>query len=84
MREAPGWYMNRKHEDYGTVDFSATWSATDYLDVTLEAMNIFEEDSLQTGIYADGTAPQADLEGGFPAWSFEGEATYKLGLAFRF
>ena len=84
MREAPGWYMNRKHEDYGTVDFSATWSATDYLDVTLEAVNIFEEDSLQTGIYADGTAPQADLEGGFPAWSFEGEATYKLGLAFRF
>ncbi|MCP4325693.1 MAG: TonB-dependent receptor [Alteromonadales bacterium] len=84
MREAPGWYMNRMHEAYGTLDFSTTWSATDYLDVTFEAANILEEDSLQTGIYADGTAPQADLEGGFPAWSFEGEATYKLGVAVRF
>ncbi len=84
MREAPGWYMNRMHEAYGTLDFSTTWSATDYLDVTFEAANILEEDSLQTGIYADGTAPQADLEGGFPAWSFEGEATYKLGVSVRF
>ena len=28
--------------------------------------------------------PSGDLEGGFPAWSFEGEATFKLGVAVRF
>ena len=84
MREAPGWYMNRLHEAYGTLDFSTTWSATDYLDVTFEAANILEEDSLQTGVYAYGTGPSADLEGGFPSWSFEGEATYKIGVSVRF
>ena len=84
MREAPGWYLNRKHADYGTLDFSASYAATDYLDVTFEAVNITEEDSIQTGIYADGTAPQADLEADFPVWGFEGEARYKVGIAFRF
>ncbi|KPH63249.1 MULTISPECIES: TonB-dependent receptor [Pseudoalteromonas] len=84
MREAPGWYLNRTHKDFGTLDFSATWSATDYLDVTFEAANILKEDSLQTGVYQYGSAPSDDLEGGFPAWSFEGEATYKMGVAVRF
>ncbi|TWX66838.1 TonB-dependent receptor [Colwellia demingiae] len=85
MREAPGWYWNRTHEAYGTLDFSTSWSATDYLDVTFEVANILEEDSLQTGAYkAGGEAPQQDLEESFPAWSFEGEATFKLGVAVRF
>lgn len=84
MRESPGWYLNRTHEAFGTLDFSSTWSATEYLDVTFEAVNITKEDSLQTGVYAYGTAPSADLEGGFPSWTFEGEATYKMGVAFRF
>lgn len=84
MREAPGWYLNRTHEDYGTLDLSASWAATEYLNITFEAVNILEEDSLQTGVYANGTAPSADLEAAFPAWSFEGEARYKVGFAVRF
>ena len=57
IREAPGWYQNREHDDFGTLDFSSTWSATDYLDVTFEAANILEEDSIQTGVsqYGSGT-----------------------------
>ncbi|WP_026301229.1 TonB-dependent receptor [Colwellia piezophila] len=84
MREAPNWYLNRTHEAFGTLDFSASWAATDYLNVTFEAANILEEDSLQTGAYASGSAPSADLELGFPSWSFEGEATYKVGVSVRF
>jgi iron complex outermembrane receptor protein len=84
MREAPGWYYNRTHEAYGTLDFSTSWSATDYLDVTFEVANILEEDSLQTGAYEAGEGPSGDLEESFPAWSFEGEATFKLGVAVRF
>ncbi len=84
MREAPGWYYNRTHEAYGTLDFSSTWSATDYLDVSFEVANILEEDSLQTGAYKAGEGPSGDLEESFPAWSFEGEATFKLGVAVRF
>jgi len=84
MREAPGWYYNRTHEAYGTLDFSSTWSATDYLDVSFEVANILEEDSLQTGAYKAGEGPSGDLEESFPSWSFEGEATFKLGVAVRF
>ena len=84
MREAPNWYLNRTHEAFGTLDFSGSWAATDYLNITFEASNILEEDSLQTGAYASGSAPSADLELGFPSWTFEGEATYKVGFAVRF
>ncbi|PKI14133.1 TonB-dependent receptor [Colwellia sp. 12G3] len=85
LREAPKWYYNRQHEAYGTLDFSTSWSATDYLDVTFEVANILEEDSLQTGAYKAGEGPGAgDLELDFPSWSFEGEATFKLGVAVRF
>lgn len=84
MREAPKWYYNRTHEAYGTLDFSTSWSATDYLDVTFEVANILEEDSLQTGVYKAGEGPSGDLELGFPSWSFEGEATMKMGLSVRF
>ncbi len=85
LREAPKWYYNRQHEAYGTLDFSTSWSATDYLDFTFEVANILEEDSLQTGAYKAGEGPGAgDLELAFPSWSFEGEATMKLGVSVRF
>ena len=42
IREAPGWYGNREHQDYGQLDFSATYSVTDYLGVTFEGINLTE------------------------------------------
>ncbi|MCP4988701.1 MAG: TonB-dependent receptor [Colwellia sp.] len=84
LREAPKWYYNRQHEAYGTLDFSTSWAATDFLDVTFEVANILEEDSLQTGAYKAGEGPSGDLELAFPSWSFEGEATFKMGVAVRF
>ncbi|MCO7201774.1 TonB-dependent receptor [Pseudoalteromonas sp. OANN1] len=85
IREAPGWYGNREHKAYGQLDFSATYSATDYLDVTFEAINLTEEDSVQLGNNNPSTTlPNPDLLNNFPVWSFEGEARYKVGVAVRF
>lgn len=85
IRELPGFYGNREHQSYGTLDFSTTWSATEYLDVTFEAANILEEDSIQIGVSeADNPDVNPEFKLGYPAFSFEGEATFKLGVAVRF
>ena len=84
IRELPGFYGNREHQAYGTLDFSTTWSATEYLDVTFEAANILEEDSVQIGVAPLTAEVKDELKGGYPAWSFDGEATFKLGVAVRF
>lgn len=84
IRELPGFYGNREHQAYGTLDFSATWMATEYLDVTFEAANILEEDSVQIGVAPLTAEVKDELKGGYPAWSFDGEATFKLGVAVRF
>ena len=85
IREAPGWYGNREHQAYGQLDFSATYSVTDYLDVTFEGINLTEEDSIQLGNNdVSTTLPNPDLLNDFPVWSFEGEARYKLGVTMRF
>ncbi|GAA70593.1 MAG TPA: TonB-dependent receptor [Pseudoalteromonas sp.] len=85
IREAPGWYGNREHQAYGQLDFSATYSVTDYLDVTFEGINLTEEDSIQLGNNDASTSlPNPDLLNDFPVWSFEGEARYKLGVTMRF
>lgn len=83
IRES-GFYGQRQHQDYGTLDLSTTWSATDYLDVTFEAANILEEDSVQVGVASGDAEVKPELRHGYPAWSFEGEARYKVGVAVRF
>jgi iron complex outermembrane receptor protein len=85
IRELPGFYGNREHQAYGTLDFSTTWSATEYLDVTFEAVNILEEDSIQLGVAAAGNGDvKPEFKEQYPAFSFEGEATFKLGVSLRF
>ena len=84
VREAPYFYGNREHQDYGTLDLTAKYSVTDYLDVTFEAVNITEEDSIQIGTATGDADVKPELRHGYPAWSFEGEARYKVGVAFRF
>ncbi|WP_199774886.1 TonB-dependent receptor [Pseudoalteromonas sp. T1lg48] len=84
IRELPGFYGNREHQDYGTLDLSAKYSVTDSLDVTFEAVNLTEEDSVQIGVAEGDAQVVPELKDGYPAWFFEGEARYKLGLQFRF
>jgi iron complex outermembrane receptor protein len=84
VRELPGFYGNREHQDYGTLDLTAKYSVTDYLDVTFEAVNLTEEDSIQIGTATGDAEVKPELRHGYPAWSFEGEARYKVGVDFRF
>lgn len=86
IRES-GFYGNRMHDDYGTLDLTFGWNITDNLGVTLEVANLLEEDSVQTG-EADPLDPnvtvKSDLQGGHPSWSYDGEARYKLGVNYSF
>lgn len=88
IRES-GFYSNRMHDDFGTLDLTFGWNITDNLGVSLEVANLLEEDSIQTGeadpssINPDVTV-KSDLQGGHPAWSFDGEARYKLGVNYSF
>ncbi|MDR8524716.1 TonB-dependent receptor [Shewanella fidelis] len=84
MRELPGFYGNRQHEDYGTLDLSASYSVTEWMDVTFEAVNLTEEDSIQTGVAPLDAEVIPEFKADYPVWSFEGEARYKVGVAFRF
>ncbi|MCH1928602.1 TonB-dependent receptor [Shewanella sp. A25] len=85
MRELPGFYGNREHQAYGTVDLSANYDVTDYLSVTFEVVNLFEEDSVQKGVAAlDAEGVISEFKDNYPVWSFDGEARYKLGVALRF
>ncbi|QIL89797.1 TonB-dependent receptor [Microbulbifer sp. SH-1] len=87
IRDGGYWYGNRMHDDYGSLDLSFYWYATDNLDVTFEAINVLEEDDIQYGAASadsSATGMKAPLQEGFPAWSFAGEAVYQLGASYKF
>ncbi|MBW8184433.1 TonB-dependent receptor [Shewanella nanhaiensis] len=84
MRELPGFYGNRQHQDYGTLDLSAGYSVTDWMDITFEAVNLTEEDSIQIGVAPLDAEVIPEFKADYPVWSFEGEARYKIGVALRF
>ncbi|TLM79575.1 TonB-dependent receptor [Microbulbifer harenosus] len=87
IRDGGYWYGNRMHDDYGSLDLSFYWYATDNLDITFEAINVLEEDDIQYGAASadsSATGMKAPLQEGFPAWSFAGEAVYQLGASYKF
>ncbi|MGS0696024.1 TonB-dependent receptor [Shewanella sp. 0m-4] len=84
IRELPGYYGNREHQAYGTVDFSSTFDITEYFSLTFEVVNLFEEDSIQLGVASDFAEVKPEFKNNYPVFSAEGEARYKLGVAVRF
>jgi iron complex outermembrane receptor protein len=84
MVRETGWYGNRMHDAYGTLDLSFGWNITDSINLSLEATNVLEEDDVQYGAAESYTTVKDPLKEGYPAWSFMGEATYKLGVSFKF
>lgn len=84
MRELPGFYGNRQHEDYGSLDLSMGYSVTDWMDITFEAVNLTEEDSIQTGVAPLDAEVISEFKADYPVWSFDGETRYKVGVALRF
>ena len=85
IREGAYWYGNRMHDAYGTLDASIGWNITKNLKLSFEAINLTKEDDVQYGAAAaSNTGIKDPLRAGFPAWSFKGETTYKLGLSAKF
>ncbi len=84
VREYGKYYGNRMHDDFGTLDLTLGWNATDNILVKLEVVNLTGEDDIQYGAAAPGTDVKPALQDGYPTWSFSGETTYKLGVSFNF
>ncbi|UXH78910.1 TonB-dependent receptor [Roseateles amylovorans] len=84
MVRETGYYGNRMHDDYGTLDLSMGWNITPKLRLSFDAINLLKEDDVQYGAAASGTTLRQSLKGGYPAWSFMGETTYRVGLSAKF
>ncbi|HEX3141936.1 MAG TPA: hypothetical protein VHQ87_17910, partial [Rhizobacter sp.] len=74
---------NRMHDDIGSLDLSLGWNINKNLRLSFEAINLTKEDDVQFGA-GNSTKQRASLQGGFPAWSFQGETIYQLGLSAKF
>jgi iron complex outermembrane receptor protein len=85
MIRETGYYGNRMHEGFGTLDLGLGWNATKNIKVTFDVANLLEADDVQFGGAPKGnTAVKLPLREGFPAWSYMGERTYRLGVSARF
>ncbi|PCK31262.1 TonB-dependent receptor [Pseudoalteromonas piscicida] len=84
IREGAKFYGNRMHDDYGTLDLTATYTFSDNIGFTLEVVNLLEEDSIQNGVAPSDAQVKEDLKNGYPAWSFEGERRIIAGVNIRF
>lgn len=83
VRES-GWYGNRMHDAFGSLDLSLGWNINKQLRLSLDAVNLLKQDDIQYGAAAANTTVRPSLKGGFPTWSFAGETTYRLGLSAKF
>jgi iron complex outermembrane receptor protein len=87
IREGAFYYGNRMHDDFGSLDLSLGWNITDSIDLTFEATNLLAEDDIQYGAADASTAEygmKAPLLEGYPAWSYEGESRYMVGVSFKY
>jgi len=82
VRES-GWYGNRMHAPVSSLDLSLGWNINKNLRLSFEAINLTKTDDVQYGA-GNAVAQRPSLRDGFPAWSFEGETTYKVGLSAKF
>jgi iron complex outermembrane receptor protein len=83
MIRETGFYGARQHQDFGTLDLSASYNVTDNITLTADVTNLLEEDSIQVG-RDQGEATNWRTSNGYPMASYEGEARYSLGAQFRF
>lgn len=85
MVRETGYYGNRWHDAYGTLDASFGWNINKTFKLSFEINNILKSDDLQYGAAALGNENvKLPLRAGFPAWSFLGERTFKVGLSAKF
>ncbi|NMP17797.1 TonB-dependent receptor [Thalassotalea sp. Y01] len=83
MIRETGSYGNRLHDDFGSLDLSATWHVTDYLDIRLDAVNLTEEDAKQFGNNNYPTS-YSGFTRGFPLYEYEMARRVNVGASVRF
>ncbi|CAM4080731.1 TonB-dependent receptor [Roseateles saccharophilus] len=83
VRES-GWYGDRMHAPYGSLDLSLGWNITKQLRLSFDATNLLKRDDIQYGAADPASSVRPSLKAGFPIWSYEGERTYRLGLSAKF
>jgi iron complex outermembrane receptor protein len=83
IREGQKFYGNRMQNAYGSLDVSLGWKVTDTVRLSFEGVNLTKSDTIQTGTASPTSNVKIDLQAGYPAWSFEGEARYMLGVSFK-
>lgn len=88
IRENAYWYGNRMHANTGTLDASFGWNINKWLKLSFDAVNLTKQDDIQYGVMSTSLPADAlhkdPLKAGYPAWSFKGETTYKIGLTAKF
>lgn len=84
MIRETGFYGNREHQDFGSLDLSLAWYATDNIEVTFDVTNLLEEEAVQVGRDQGPTATELRTSNGYPSYSYEGEARFTAGVNFRF
>lgn len=84
MVRETGYYSNRMHDDYGSLDLSLGWNINKNLRLSFDAINLLKEDDVQYGAAGNDTTLRPSLKNGYPAWSFMGETTYRVGLSAKF
>ncbi len=84
LREDPYWYGNRWHDAYGTLDLSLGYNITDKVRLGFDATNLTKQKDLEYGTSGTASTQKVPLQAGYPAWSFMGETTYRIGLSAKF
>ncbi|NTS78658.1 TonB-dependent receptor [Catenovulum sp. SM1970] len=82
IREGSGFYGDREHDAFGTLDLSASYNLNENITFTFDVVNVLEEDSVQKGAHQENTGTQFDS--GYHAYVYQGEARYSIGAQFRF
>lgn len=84
MVRETGYYSNRMHDAYGSLDLSLGWNFDKNIRVSFDAVNLLKADDVQYGA-ANLDAPlRASLKGGYPVWAFKGETTFRVGVSAKF
>ena len=81
LREV-GAYGNRLHDDYGTLDMSASWHVTDSLSVNFDAQNLVPQNAKQFGNNAAFT-PNSGFASGFPLYEYQTATRLMLGVSYK-
>ncbi|KZN64758.1 hypothetical protein N473_13275 [Pseudoalteromonas luteoviolacea CPMOR-1] len=84
MIRETGFYGNRMHDDFGTLDLTASYNVNENITLRFAAVNLTEEDSVQYGPAVSPAGSKTELRDGFAAWSYQGDARYSAAIDFRF